>query len=123
MRCSAITKGGSRCKLQATHGSYCFSHAPEKAGERHRRARRGGKTGGRGRGSAELSEIQGLLVYLTNKVIRVEMSSGVAAVANQLLNTRLRAVELERRARETDELEARIERLEAGREDTERRAG
>lgn len=112
MRCSAITKGGSRCKLQATHGSYCFSHAPETADERHRRARRGGKTGGRGRGSAELSEIQALLKYLTSSVINIEMSSGVAAVACQLLNTRLRAVEVERRVREADELESRIRDLE-----------
>jgi hypothetical protein len=33
-------------------------------------------------------------------------------VANQLINTRLRAIELERKIKETDELEARIEALE-----------
>jgi hypothetical protein len=33
-------------------------------------------------------------------------------VANQLVNTRLRAIETERKIKETDELEARIETLE-----------
>lgn len=33
-------------------------------------------------------------------------------MANQLINTRLRALELERKIKETGELEARIEELE-----------
>ena len=45
-------------------------------------------------------------------MIGLEIPSGVAAVANQLINTRLRAVEVERKIRETDELEARLEELE-----------
>jgi hypothetical protein len=40
------------------------------------------------------------------------LGTGSASVANQLINTRLRAVELERKAREVDELEARLEALE-----------
>ena len=40
------------------------------------------------------------------------LETGRAAVANQLINTRLRAVELERKIKETEELEARIEELE-----------
>jgi hypothetical protein len=37
---------------------------------------------------------------------------GPAAVANQLINTRLRAIEQERKVKKTDELEARLEQLE-----------
>jgi hypothetical protein len=37
-------------------------------------------------------------------------------VANQLINTRLRAIEQEHKNKETDELEARIEALEQTRE-------
>jgi hypothetical protein len=44
------------------------------------------------------------------------VQTNVAAVANQLINTRLRAVELGRRIKETEELEARIEALEKVRE-------
>ena len=41
------------------------------------------------------------------------LETGRADVANQLINTRLRAIEVERKIKEADELEARIEALEA----------
>jgi hypothetical protein len=41
-----------------------------------------------------------------------EGDKGVAAVAAQVANVRLRALELERRHRETDELEAQVAELE-----------
>lgn len=124
MRCNGITSGGERCKLEATHGSYCWSHAPETADERRRRARRGGKSGGRGRGAGEIAKIKTLLSNLTDRVLGVEetepLETGRAAVANQLINTRLRAVEVERKIKETEELEARIEALEGAAEDQRR---
>jgi hypothetical protein len=39
-----------------------------------------------------------------------------AAVVNQILNTRLRAIELERKIREQDELEERLAALEQSQE-------
>jgi hypothetical protein len=45
-------------------------------------------------------------------VLSGEIATGVAAVANQLMNTRLRAVELQRKVKETEEFEERIETLE-----------
>ena len=41
-----------------------------------------------------------------------ELETGPAAVANQLINTRLRAIEQERKVKETEELEERMEALE-----------
>ena len=41
-----------------------------------------------------------------------KLETGPAAVANQLINTRLRAIEQERKIREAEDLEARIEALE-----------
>ena len=112
MRCAAITKGGNRCKLEATSGSYCWSHAPENAQVRKLRARRAGKA----RANHELSEIKELLEDLTKRVLGEDgiekLETGPAAVANQLINTRLRAIEQERKNRETEDLEARIEALE-----------
>ena len=112
MRCAAITKGGDRCKLEATSGSYCWSHAPENAQERKRRARRAGKA----KGAHELSEVKALLADLTARVLQEvdaePLETGRAAVANQLINTRLRAIEVERKVKETDELERRLEALE-----------
>ncbi len=92
----------------------CYGHREDLAEERKRNASKGGRTGGRGRPGAtpEITEIKTLLKDLTDRVLRVEMGSGVAAVANQLINTRLRAVELERKVKKTDELAARIEQLE-----------
>jgi hypothetical protein len=52
------------------------------------------------------------LEKLTEEVLSGEIATGVAAVANQLINTRLRAVEVERKVKETEELEARMVALE-----------
>ena len=40
------------------------------------------------------------------------METGPAAIANQLMNTQLRIIELERRWKETGQLEGRMEALE-----------
>jgi hypothetical protein len=116
VRCAAITSAGERCKLDATNGSYCWSHDPENAEKRRRRARRGGKA----RGAGELSEIKRLLEELTSRVLKVEgyapLETAPAAIANQLINTRLRAIEQERKNRETEDLESRIEALERAQE-------
>jgi len=112
-RCGAIKADDVRCKAEATPGAeWCYSHDPEHVEERRRRASRGGKAGGRGRRGGELRDIKALLEDLTERVLDGVLLPGQAAVANQLINTRLRAVDLERRVRETEDLEARIASLE-----------
>jgi hypothetical protein len=49
---------------------------------------------------------------MTDAVLSGDVATAPYAVANQLINTRLRAVEVERKIREQDELLERIERLE-----------
>ncbi len=115
-RCQAIKPNGERCKGEASPGAeWCYSHDPAHAEQRRRNASRGGRSGGRGRGG-ELAGIKDLLSDLTDRVLGGEdvepLETGRAAVANQLINTRLRAVEVERKVKETEDLEARIERLE-----------
>jgi hypothetical protein len=115
VRCAYIKPGGDRCGATAMKGfDTCYGHREDLAEERKRNASKGGRSGGRGRPGAtpEIQEIKTLLKDLTDRVLRVEMGSGVAAVANQLINTRLRAVEVERKIKETEELEVRIEELE-----------
>jgi hypothetical protein len=91
---------------------YCYQHDPTRAAERRRNASKAARS----KPSRELSEIKGLLSELTARVLGAvgaePLETGPAAVANQLINTRLRALELERKIKETDELEARIEALE-----------
>ena len=108
MRCSAITRGGERCKIDATNGSYCWSHAPENAEARKRRGRRGGKA----RGASELSEVKREIRTVISDVLEGRVERGVGAVVFQGYNTLLKAVEVDRRIREEEELLARIEQLE-----------
>jgi hypothetical protein len=113
LRCATITKGGSHCKLPATHGPYCRQHAPEFADERRRDARRGGRIAGRGRPLTELREVKHRLLQLAEQVLDGDLDRANVVAAGQLYNTALRALEVERRWREQDELLERIEALEA----------
>lgn len=120
-RCAFIKPGGDRCGATAMRGyDACYGHRPDLADERRRNASKGGKRGGRGRGPGEIAGIKTLLSDLTERVLGTEgaehLETARAAVANQLINTRLRAVEQERKNKETEELEARLEELERGQE-------
>jgi hypothetical protein len=88
-------------------------HHPDHVEERRRYGSKGGKRGGRGRPAVEISAIKALLSDLTDQVLEGSLPTSAVAVANQLLNTHLRAIEVERRIKETEELESRIEALEA----------
>ena len=70
-QCASITRNGSRCKGVAIDGyDYCYAHAPDRAEERTRWASKGGRRGGRGRGSSgELAEIKDQLQDLTERVL------------------------------------------------------
>jgi hypothetical protein len=110
MRCAAITRAGERCKLEATSGSYCWSHALENAEERKRRAQRGGRA--RAGAGGELEEIKRRLSDLADDVLKGRVERGTGAVVSQVLNVYLRAVSVELKVREELELVARLEALE-----------
>jgi DNA gyrase/topoisomerase IV subunit A len=67
----------------------------------------------RSKPSRELPSIKALLEDLTERVLSGELQTGQAPVANQLINTRLHAIEAERKIKETEDHEARIGDLEA----------
>ncbi len=90
----------------------CYGHRPDLAEERKRNAAKGGRSGGRGRGSGELTSIKARLAEMLDTVLSGAVPTAPYAVGNQILNTLLRAIELERKVRELDELEARLEALE-----------
>jgi hypothetical protein len=111
--CSGIRADGGRCQAQAMRGEeHCVSHHPDYAETRRARNSKGGKRGGRGRPQVEMRDIKALLEDLTDRILEGELPTNAAAVANQLINTRLRAIETERKIKETEELEERIEALE-----------
>ena len=115
VRCAAVTRAGERCKAEATHGSYCWNHAPEFASERKQRASRAGRTGGNGRPGSPAGEITDLkrrLLEVTDAVLEGRVDRGRAAVAIQGYNALRSVLEQERKLKETEELEARLEALE-----------
>ena len=116
--CAAIKPDGARCKARAMKGSqWCFNHHPDYSQKRHRNASKGGKRGGRGRPSFELSRLQERFEELAEQVLSGEVERGVGAVAAQLLNgaracvaTRLKAIEQEEVLERVEELETILER-------------
>jgi hypothetical protein len=113
-RCGAIKPNGERCKGRAIEGSeWCWNHNPDHADERRRHGAKGGKRGGRGRPQAELTDIKQRLSDLAEDVLEGRQEKGVAAVASQVLNVYLRALALELKVREQQELIERLEALEA----------
>jgi hypothetical protein len=59
-----------------------------------------------------LKEIKASIKDLTERVLSGEVETGPATIVNQLMNTHLRIIELERRWKETGELDGRMEALE-----------
>jgi hypothetical protein len=107
--CRANKRNGSPCTAPATGADgYCWAHDPANAEKRRRTASRGGKS----RGGGELADLKKQLKELAGDVLDGSVDRGRAAVANQILNTVIRAIEQERKLRELEELAGRIEALE-----------
>jgi len=68
----------------------------------------------------EIREIKAQLKDLCAAVLEGRAERAAAAVANQIANTQLRAIELERRVRDQEELEERLDELEDLLEEAER---
>jgi hypothetical protein len=107
--CSATKANGEPCTLPANGPQgLCWAHDPANGEKRRRMASRAARS----KPSRELAGVKAQLRELTTDVLAGELETGRAAVANQLINTRLRAIELERKIKEADELEERIRHLE-----------
>lgn len=107
--CRATKRDGSPCTAPATGANgYCWAHDPANAERRRRIASRGGKS----RGGGELAELKKQLKDLAASVLDGTVDRGRAAVANQIHNTLIRAIEQERKLRELEDLAARLEALE-----------
>lgn len=108
-QCRAIKRDGSRCRGSVKPGEeWCWNHDPTNAERRQRNTSKAGKS----KPSRDLGAIRSQLQDLTDRVLTGEVHRSAAAVCGQLLNVKLRAVEVERKIREQEELEGRIEALE-----------
>src|SRR5215208_5827390 len=109
-QCGAITRTGERCKGVVVRTSqWCAAHHPDYQDRRSA----GASKGGRSKVSTKATkQLHALLEDLTEKVVEGELDTSRGAVASQLVNTRIRLFEFERRLHETEELERRLEQLE-----------
>ena len=108
-RCSGITRSGTRCErsVEGPNGM-CWLHDPTRSEERRRAASRAGKA----KPNREIADIKARLSDLAEDVLAGEVDRANAAVAGQLLNTYIRAVSVELKVREQQELIERLEDLE-----------
>jgi hypothetical protein len=112
-KCLGITRAGTACKgIPIDESGYCYVHHPEHAEERRRYGSKGGKRGGRGRPLTDVHNVKQRLLGLADDVLECRVDKSVAAVASQILNVYLRAVSVELKAKEQEELVERLEELE-----------
>jgi len=114
-RCEATARSGEPCRKAPLPGErFCVMHHPDREEERKRLSSKGGRAtmGARSPLAEEIRELKAELRALANGVREGEVAPPVGAVINQIYNSVLRAVAEERKARELDELEGRIEALE-----------
>jgi hypothetical protein len=112
-KCSGITQAGTACRGIPIDGSqWCYVHHPDHAEERRRHGSKGGKRGGRGRPVAELASLRDENADIRRRLLEGEILPNVAAVAVQSINTDVRAVGATLKAREQEEIAARLEELE-----------
>jgi hypothetical protein len=108
-QCAGIKRDGGRCTaIVRPSQTHCYQHDPARAQERRRNASRAGRT----RGGGEISDLKAQLRKLAADVLSGDVNRGDAIAVNQILNTRARLIELERKIREQEELEGRLEALE-----------
>ncbi len=107
--CRATKANGEPCTLPANGPQgLCWGHNPANCEKRRKMASRAARS----KPSKELARIKQRLSDLASDVLDGSVERGVAAVASQVLNVYLRAIELERKVKEQEEILERIESLE-----------
>jgi hypothetical protein len=114
--CAATKRNGEPCTLPSYGSSdLCWAHSPETA----ERRRKGQSRGGRNKPSKELVDIKSRLSQLAEDVLEGAVEKSTGAIVSQILNTYIRALDVELKAIEQLQI---VERLEAVEEDLATRA-
>ncbi len=92
---------------RATANLLLVGHDPANAEQRRRAASKGGKS----KPNRDVADVKRRLTEMADGVLDGSVEKGVGAVASQILNVYLRAVSVELKVLETQELEARVEEL------------
>ncbi len=108
-QCGANKRNGSPCTVSVpVEQEYCWWHSPANAEVRQQAASRGG----RARSNPLARSLHSQLEKLAADVASGEVAPYKAAVIVQVVNARIRLVEVERRVAEQEDLLARLEELE-----------
>src|SRR5215217_1626774 len=111
-RCAGRKPNGEPCeRIVRASERYCYAHDPSRAAERKRNASRAGKSKAN-REATDVERTRDQLQSIADLVLGKDVAPAYAAVAVQALNGKLRALEILRKWRETDDLEQRISQLE-----------
>ncbi len=111
-KCSGITRAGTACKGTPIEGSqWCYVHHPDHDQERRRHGARGGKRGGRGRPMVEVHAVKDKLQDLADRVLDGSLDRADAAVVSQIYNVLLRAVSVEMKVKEVEELARELQEV------------
>lgn len=107
-QCPSLKRDGNRCLGRVPEGCYyCWVHDPANSDKRRQAASKGGK-GNR----AKLSKnLHARLDDLIEQVVGGELEPYPASIVGQLLKVKISLMELERKIKETEELESRVEEL------------
>jgi hypothetical protein len=109
VRCAGTKRDGSPCTAAVEPPQrFCWWHDPANADKRRRAASKAGKA----KPSRELASIKARLSDLADDVLAGEVDRAVAAVASQVFNVYLRAVSVEFKIREQQEITERLQELE-----------
>jgi hypothetical protein len=110
VRCAGTKRDNSPCTATVEPPQrFCWWHDPANADKRRRAASKAGKS----KPSRELARIKQRLSDLADDVLEGRQDRAVAAVASQVLNVYLRAVSVELKVREQQEITERLEELES----------
>ncbi|MCA1715994.1 MAG: hypothetical protein LC781_03745 [Actinobacteria bacterium] len=105
-RCGGSKPDSSPCE-RIVPGSFCYSHDPDRADERRRAASKAGKS----KPNREVADIKRRLSELADGVLDGKVDKGVGAVASQVYNVLLRAIGMELKVKEVEELETKLEEM------------
>ncbi len=109
-RCAGFKPDSSQCeRIVDDRSKYCYSHDPTRKEQRRRAASKAGKAKGPG---GELAEIKASLRKLADDVLSGDAARADASVVSQVLGVYLKAVSVELKVREQEEILGRLEELE-----------
>jgi hypothetical protein len=108
-RCAGIKKDGGRCAVVVEPSQeYCYAHDPTRQDERRRNASKAARS----KVDVEIGTIKRRLREVAEGVLDGSIDKGKGSVSFQGFGVLIRAIEVERKIKETEELEERLEALE-----------